>query len=50
MVGSVIDVEVVDDPAAAADLLDPIRSRILAELVEPGSATAVAAALGQSRQ
>lgn len=44
------DLEVIDDPAAAAMVLDPIRARILAELAEPGSATTVAATLGLPRQ
>jgi DNA-binding transcriptional ArsR family regulator len=45
-----IDVAVIDDPAAAEASLDPIRTRLLAELVEPGSATAVAARVGLPRQ
>ena len=36
------DVEVIEDPAAAAVALDPIRARLLAELVEPGSAATLA--------
>ena len=36
------DVEVIEDPAAASSALDPIRSRLLAELVERGSAAALA--------
>jgi DNA-binding transcriptional ArsR family regulator len=44
------DVAVIDDPAAAAALLDPKRARVLAALEEPGSATTVAAALGLARQ
>jgi len=46
----VIDLEVIDEPAAAAAALDPLRARILALLAEPGSATTVAAAIGESRQ
>jgi DNA-binding transcriptional ArsR family regulator len=46
----VLDVEVIDDPAAAAAALDPIRSRILAELAEPASAAALAGRLGIARQ
>src|SRR6185369_13697408 len=38
------------DPAAAAAALDPIRSRILAELAEPASAAALAGRLGIARQ
>lgn len=47
---TVLDIEVLDDPAAAAAALDPARARLLAALREPGSATSVAAALGESRQ
>lgn len=45
-----IDVAVIDQPAAAEASLDPIRTRLLAELVEPASATTVAARLGLPRQ
>ena len=45
-----LDVEVIDTPAAAAAALDPVRSRVLAALAEPGSATTVARALGLPRQ
>jgi DNA-binding transcriptional ArsR family regulator len=44
------DVAVIEDPAAAEVALDPIRSRLLAELVEPGSAANLAARLGIPRQ
>lgn len=44
------DIEVIADPEAATVALDPVRSRILATLAEPGSATTVAAAVGQTRQ
>jgi DNA-binding transcriptional ArsR family regulator len=44
------DVEVIEDPAAASSALDPIRSRLLAELVEPGSAATLAARVGLPRQ
>ncbi len=46
----VLDVDVIEDPAAAMAALDPVRSSILAILVEPGSSTTVAAALGLPRQ
>jgi DNA-binding transcriptional ArsR family regulator len=46
----VIDLAVIEDPAAAEASLDPIRTRLLAELVEPASATAVATRLGLPRQ
>lgn len=43
-------VEVIENPAAAAAALHPVRARILAELAEPASATAVAARVGATRQ
>jgi DNA-binding transcriptional ArsR family regulator len=45
-----LDVEVIEDPAAAAVALEPVRSRLLAELAEPASAAALAARLGLPRQ
>ena len=44
------DIEVIARPAAAAAALDPIRSRLLAELAEPASAAALAARVGLPRQ
>lgn len=44
------DVEVIEDPAAAAVALDPMRARLLAELVEPSSAGALALRIGIPRQ
>jgi DNA-binding transcriptional ArsR family regulator len=44
------DVEVIEDPAAAVVALDPVRTRLLAELAEPGSAASLAARLGLARQ
>lgn len=44
------DVEVIDDPAVAVVALDPVRARLLAELTEPGSASALAPRIGISRQ
>ena len=46
----VLDVAVIDDPAAAEVSLDPIRSRLLSELVEPSSASMLAARIGLARQ
>src|ERR671915_2608397 len=46
----VIDVEVIDDPAAAVVALDPIRARLLAALAEPGSAATLAPRVGLTRQ
>jgi DNA-binding transcriptional ArsR family regulator len=45
-----LEVEVIDDPAAATIALDPVRSRILSELAAPASAAALAVRLGISRQ
>jgi DNA-binding transcriptional ArsR family regulator len=45
-----IDVAVIDNPAAAEVSLDPIRTRLLSELAEPGSASTLAARLGLARQ
>jgi DNA-binding transcriptional ArsR family regulator len=45
-----VDVEVIEDPAAAATALDPLRSRMLAELREPASAAALAQRVGLPRQ
>ncbi|HEY3143199.1 MAG TPA: helix-turn-helix domain-containing protein [Acidimicrobiales bacterium] len=44
------DVEVIESAAAAAVALDPIRARLLAELVEPGSAATLATRVGLARQ
>jgi DNA-binding transcriptional ArsR family regulator len=45
-----IDIEVIRDPGAAAVALDPVRSRLLAELAEPASAASLAARLNLPRQ
>ncbi len=45
-----LDLQVIHDPAAATVALDPIRSRLLAELSQPASATTVAAKVGLTRQ
>lgn len=44
------EIEVIDDPAAAAVALEPGRGRLLAALAEPGSAAVVAQRLGTARQ
>jgi len=44
------DVAVIEDPAAAEVSLDPMRAKLLAELVEPGSATTLANRVGLPRQ
>ena len=43
-------VSVIDDPAAAAAALDPVRGRLLAELAEPASAATLAGRVGLPRQ
>ena len=45
-----LELEVIEDPAAATAALDPLRLRILSVLGSPGSATTVAAQLGETRQ
>jgi DNA-binding transcriptional ArsR family regulator len=45
-----LDVDVIDDPAAAAAALDPIKSRLLSELSAPASAASLAARIGMARQ
>lgn len=44
------DVEVIDEPAVATAVLDPLRARVLAVLARPGSASTVADELDQPRQ
>ncbi|MFC6082465.1 ArsR/SmtB family transcription factor [Sphaerisporangium aureirubrum] len=45
-----LDVAVIEDPAAAEVSLDPVRARLLAELATPLSATMLAARVGLPRQ
>jgi len=45
-----LDVEVIESPAAAVVALDPVRARLLAELAEPASAAALAERVGLTRQ
>src|SRR5262245_1237698 len=45
-----LDIGVIDDPAAASAALDPVRSRLLSELREPASAAALAGRVGLARQ
>ena len=45
-----VDLRVIDDPAAASVALDPIRSRLLSELRMPASAATVASRMGLARQ
>ena len=45
-----LDVEVIENPAAAVVALDPVRARLLAELAEPASAASLAGRIGLARQ
>lgn len=45
-----LDIQVIEDPAAAAVALEPTRSRLLAELAAPASAATLAARVGLARQ
>lgn len=45
-----LEVDVLENPAAACVALDPVRARLLAELAEPGSAAALAERTGLARQ
>lgn len=47
---TVFEVAVIEDPAVAEMSLDPVRTRLLTELAEPGSATTLAARVGLPRQ
>jgi DNA-binding transcriptional ArsR family regulator len=46
----VLDIQVIDDPAAATVALDPTRSRLLSELAMPASAATLATRVGLARQ
>lgn len=45
-----LDVEVIENPAAATVALEPVRSRLLWELGEPASAATLASRVGITRQ
>lgn len=45
-----VAIHVIDEPAAAAIALDPVRSRLLSELREPASAATLAGRVGLPRQ
>lgn len=45
-----LDIEVIEQPEAAVTALDPVRSRLLAELSTPASAAELAERLAQPRQ
>jgi DNA-binding transcriptional ArsR family regulator len=46
----VLAIQVIDDPAAATVALEPVRSRLLSELVVPASAATLATRVGLPRQ
>src|SRR6202163_2553579 len=45
-----LDIQVIDDPAAATVALEPVRSRLLSELVVPASAATLATRVGLALQ
>jgi DNA-binding transcriptional ArsR family regulator len=45
-----LDIQVIDNPAAAAAALGPMRSRLLAEMAAPTSAASLALRVGLARQ
>src|SRR5919202_2912574 len=45
-----LDIQVIEDPAAAAVALEPMRSRLLSELATPASAATLATRVGVARQ
>jgi DNA-binding transcriptional ArsR family regulator len=45
-----LDIHVIDDPAAATVAMEPVRSRLLFELGEPASAATLGARVGLTRQ
>ncbi len=45
-----LSIQVIDDPAAATVALEPVRTRLLSELVVPASAATLAARVGLTRQ
>ena len=45
-----LDIQVIEDPAAATVALEPMRSRLLSELAAPASAATLATRVGVARQ
>jgi DNA-binding transcriptional ArsR family regulator len=45
-----LDIQVIDDPVAATVALEPMRSRLLSELIAPASAATLATRVGLARQ
>jgi DNA-binding transcriptional ArsR family regulator len=50
MMPAMLDIAVIEDPASAESLLDPVRMRLLEALAEPASATMLASRVGLPRQ
>jgi len=50
IISFVLDIQVIENPAAATVALEPMRSRLLSELAAPASAAALAARVGLTRQ
>lgn len=48
--GFMLDIQVIEDPAAATAALAPVRSLLLSALAEPASAATLAARVGLARQ
>jgi DNA-binding transcriptional ArsR family regulator len=46
----VLDIQVIEDPAAATAALEPMRGRLLSELIVPASAATLATRVGLTRQ
>ena len=49
-ISGMLELEVIEDPAAAAVALEPVRRRLLSELGEPASAATLAGRVGVARQ
>jgi DNA-binding transcriptional ArsR family regulator len=47
---AMLDIQVINDPAAATVALEPMRSRLLSELAAPASAATLATRVGLARQ
>jgi DNA-binding transcriptional ArsR family regulator len=50
LIARMLDVEVIDNPAAAAVAVEPVKSQLLAALAAPASAATLASRLGIPRQ
>ena len=50
IISFVLDIQVIENPAAATVALEPMRSRLLSELAAPASAATLAARVGLARQ